>query len=90
MPFPGVLREHAQVNCAPAIAGNALRVCAVKYSHEWQPTSVLITVGGYRKPVLQISALDTNISNFKKIERKESEEIKPPSFTFLRNMKSCF
>lgn len=49
-----------------------LRAGAVKHSHEWQPMSALITVGGYLKPILQISALDTNISNFKKIERKES------------------
>lgn len=67
-----------------------VRAGAVRRWHEWHPMSVLITVEGYLKPILQISALDTNISNFKKIERKESEEIKTPSFTFLRNMKLCF
>jgi len=77
---PGQLRFSASL----------LRAGAAKQSRERQPTAALIAVGGYLKPILQISALDTNISNFKKVERKESEEIKTPSFTFLRNMKLCF
>lgn len=73
----------------------SLRAGAVKHSHEWQPMSVLITVGRYLEPSLQISALDTNISNSKRERERQKEwqgdkKKKNPSFTFLRNMKLCF
>lgn len=87
--------RSALLHPGPSAKGTAAAAAAAaRHPPEQQPMCALIAVGGYLKPILQIGALDTNISNLKKkkkrAERKKSGEIKTPSFTFLRNMKLCF
>lgn len=63
--------RSALLHPGPSAKGTAAAAAAAaRHPPEQQPMCVLIAVGGYLKPILQIGALDTNISNLKKKKKK--------------------
>lgn len=68
--------RSALLHPGPSAKGTAAAAAAARHPPEQQPMCVLIAVGGYLKPILQIGALDTNISNLKKKKKKGQKERK--------------
>lgn len=66
--------RSALLHPGPSAKGTAAAAAAAaRHPPEQQPMCVLIAVGGYLKPILQIGALDTNISNLKKKKKGQKE-----------------
>lgn len=66
--------HSALLHPGPSAKGTAAAAAAAaRHPPEQQPMCALIAVGGYLKPILQIGALDTNISNLKKKKKRQKE-----------------
>lgn len=66
--------RSALLHPGPSAKGTAAAAAAARHPPEQQPMCALIAVGGYLKPILQIGALDTNISNLKKKKKGRKKE----------------